>query len=141
MIEILLADDNPHDINFIEQALQQGGLLHNLHIVNNGQDALDFLSQIPPYDNVPRPDLIILDLHMPVLNGLEVLEKIKTNQNLLSIPTVILTSSDAEQDISDAYQSHVNAYIVKPVDFNKFIDVVGKTKDFWFTIVKRPPSP
>jgi len=140
MIEILLAEDNPHDVRFVEQALKSGKLLHNLHVVRDGEDALDFLYKRAPYESVPRPDLILLDLNMPNLSGQEVLEEIKHDKDLLSIPTVVLTSSDADGDIVNAYKTHVNAYIVKPVDFKKFFDIVRKIEDFWLVIVKRPPK-
>lgn len=139
-IQILLAEDSPHDIRFIQQALSQGGLINNLHIVNDGEDALDFLYRRGNYPEAPRPDLILLDLNMPNVDGQEVLEDIKNNEDLKTIPVIVLTSSEAELDILQAYRAHVNAYIVKPVDFEKFIGVVKKIEDFWLVIVRRPEN-
>lgn len=139
-LEILLAEDNPHDITFVKKSFSQGRLLNNLHVVQDGEEALDFLYKRGNFIQAPRPDLILLDLNMPNIDGQEVLEDIKNNPDLRRIPTIVLTSSDLEKDIVDAYNAYVNAYIVKPVNFHNFMNVVKKIEDFWLVLAKRPPK-
>lgn len=137
-IEILLVEDNPGDIRLTQEAMKDARVANNLHVVKNGEDAMDFLLQRGTYRDAPRPDIILLDLNLPCKDGMEVLVEIKQLERLMNIPVVILTSSDSEQDILGAYQQHANCYITKPLDFGKFSEVVRLIEGFWFTIVKLP---
>lgn len=139
-IEILLVEDNPGDIRLTQEAMKDARVANNLHVVRNGEDALDFLLQQGNYPQAPRPDIILLDLNLPCKDGMEVLVEIKQLERLMNIPVVILTTSDAEEDILGAYQQHANCYITKPLDFGKFSEVVRLIEGFWFTIVKLPAS-
>jgi len=139
-VEILLAEDNPGDVKLTEKALEQGKVLNNLHVVNDGVEAMAYLRQEGEYDSAPRPDLLLLDLNMPRKDGQEVLRDIKADENLRRIPVVVLTSSEAEEDIIDSYDLHANAYLTKPVDFDGFVDIVSSIEEFWLSVVKRPPK-
>jgi len=139
-VEILLAEDNPGDVKLTQKALDRGQVLNNLHVVNDGVEALAFLHQEGEYADVPRPDLLLLDLNMPKKDGKAVLSEIKSDEDLRRIPVVVLTSSAAEEDIVQSYELHANAYLTKPVDFDGFLDIVGRIEDFWLTVVKRPPE-
>jgi two-component system, chemotaxis family, response regulator Rcp1 len=139
-VEILLVEDNPGDVRLTKEALKEGKVRNNLHAVDDGVKALAFLRREKPYENAARPDLVLLDLNLPRKGGREVLEEIKRDSLLRHIPVVILTSSEAEQDIVRAYELHANCYITKPVDLDQFITVVKSIEDFWFSIVKLPPS-
>lgn len=138
IIEILLIEDNPGDARLIQEALKDGKVNNNLHIVYDGEEATDFLFKKNKYRNAPRPDLIILDLNLPKKNGQEVLAEIKTDEDLKTIPVVILTISKAEEDIIKTYKLHANCFITKPIDLNKFIEAVKSIEDFWLTLVKLP---
>lgn len=120
------------------EALQESKLLHNLRVLDNGEEAVRYLRREPPYEEVPRPDLVLLDLNLPRLDGREVLSMIKADPSLRSIPCVVLTTSDAEDDVARSYDLHANAYVTKPVDFTAFIRVVRQIDDFFFTIVRLP---
>jgi chemotaxis family two-component system response regulator Rcp1 len=137
-VEILLVEDNIADIRLTREVLKDSKVRNNLHSVMDGVEALGFLNQDGKYENVPRPDLILLDLNLPKKDGREVLEEIKNDSNLKRIPVVILTTSKAEQDILKSYNLHANCYITKPVDLDQFIIVVKSIEEFWFTIVKLP---
>lgn len=137
-IEILLVEDSLGDIRLTQEALEDSKLKNNLHIVMDGEAAMDFLNQVGEYKNAVKPDLILLDLNLPKKNGQEVLADIKENENLKRIPVVILTMSGAEEDILRAYGLHANCFITKPVDLEQFIEVVKSIENFWFTIVKLP---
>jgi CheY-like chemotaxis protein len=137
-VEILLVEDNPGDVRLTREALQESKLYNNLHVVMDGEAAMDFVRQRGEYADMPRPDLVLLELNLPKKDGREVLEDIKADEELQSIPVVILTTSEADEDIVNTYELHANAYITKPVGMEKFIDVVKSVKDFWFTIVKLP---
>lgn len=139
-VEILLAEDNPGDVKLTEKALERGKVLNNLHVVTDGVEALSFLRQEGEYADEPRPDLILLDLNMPRLSGVDVLEAIDEEPALCRIPIVVLTSSEAEQDIVRSYDLNANAYLTKPVDFQGFLDVVERIEDFWLSVVKFPPE-
>lgn len=139
-VEILLAEDNPGDVKLTQKALEKGRLTNNLHVVNDGVETMQFLRGEGEYVDRPRPDLILLDLNMPRKDGREVLEDIKGNPGLKRIPVVVLTSSEAEEDVLRSYELHANAYLTKPVDFSGFIDVVGKLEEFWLQVVKLPPE-
>jgi chemotaxis family two-component system response regulator Rcp1 len=139
-IEILLVEDNPGDVRLTVEALKDGKVLNQLHVVEDGVAALDFLYMRAPYTNVPRPDLILLDLNLPRKNGREILAEIKSDDSLKTIPVVILTTSEAEQDILRAYSLHANCYISKPVGYDQFTNIVRSIEAFWLTIVKLPPK-
>ena len=139
-VEILLVEDSPADVRLTREALKDKKLHNRLHVVTDGEKALSFLFREGEYRDAPRPDLILLDLNLPRKNGTEVLETIKKDKNLLSIPVVILTSSRAEEDIVRSYGLHANCYMSKPVDFKQFHTVVESISNFWFSIVKLPPK-
>jgi len=139
-IEILLAEDNPGDVRLTEKALDHGNIINNLHVVENGVEAIKFLRQEGEYADVPRPDLILLDLNMPKKDGREVMEDMEVDPELRRIPVVVLTSSEAEEDVVRSYELNANAYLTKPVDFDGFVDIVKRIEDFWFSVVKMPPK-
>jgi CheY-like chemotaxis protein len=137
-IDILLVEDNPGDIDLTREALEEAKVLNRLHVVEDGEQALDFVFRRGPFANAPRPDLILLDLNLPKRDGREVLEEIRTAAEVTEIPIVILTSSQAEEDIVRAYRLHANCYITKPVNFVQFLKIIHAIEDFWLTIVKLP---
>jgi len=139
-IEILLAEDNPGDVKLTQKALERGKIQNTLHVVNDGVEAMAFLRQEGEYADAPRPDLFLLDLNMPRMGGREVLEALDGEESLGRIPVVVLTSSEAEQDIVDSYDRHANAYLTKPVNFEGFVDIVRRIEEFWLTVVKQPPE-
>ena len=137
-IEILLVEDNPGDVRLTQEALRDGKVRNRMYVVGYGMEALAFLRREGQYAQAVRPDLILLDLNLPKRNGFEVLAEIKAHDDLKRIPIVILTTSQAEQDIVKGYDLHANAYVVKPVDMDQFITVVKSIEDFWVEIVKLP---
>lgn len=137
-IHILMVEDNPGDVRLTMEALEEGKLHNRLDVVEDGEQALAFLHRTGKYKDAPTPDLILLDLNLPKRDGREVLSEIKTNEHLRNIPVVILTSSQAEEDITRAYDLHANAYVSKPVDLDSFIRVVKSIEGFWLEIVKLP---
>jgi chemotaxis family two-component system response regulator Rcp1 len=137
-IDILLVEDNPGDVRLIQEAFKSGKIRNNLYIVHDGVKALDFLHQKDSFTEVPRPDLILLDLNLPKKDGRQVLEEIKYESDLRRIPVVILTSSKTDEDILRSYDLHANCYIPKPVDPNEFIHVIRSIESFWLTVVKLP---
>jgi chemotaxis family two-component system response regulator Rcp1 len=137
-IDILLVEDNPGDVRLTVEALKEDKLQNNLHIVKDGIEAMAFLYQDGEYADAPRPDLILLDLNLPKKDGREVLEEIKADENLRRIPVVILTTSQAEEDVLKTYDLHANCYITKPVNLDQFAKVVQSIEQFWLTIVKLP---
>ncbi len=139
-IEILLVEDNPGDVRLTIEGFKEGKILNNLSVVSNGVEALAFLRREGEYANAPRPELILLDLNLPRKDGREVLAEIKNDNNLKRIPVVILTSSEAEQDIVKSYNLHANCYITKPVELDQFIGVIKNIEHFWLTVVKLPPG-
>ena len=138
-IEILLVEDNPGDIRLTQEAFKEGKISNNLNVVGDGVEAMAFLQQEGQYAHAPRPDVILLDLNLPKKDGHEVLAEIKEDENLRRIPVVILTTSQAEQDILKTYDLHANCYITKPVDLERFITVVKSIEAFWLSVVKLPP--
>jgi CheY-like chemotaxis protein len=140
LITILLVEDNLGDVRLTREALKEGKIRNVMYDVNNGVEALAFLRQTGQYANAVRPDLILLDLNLPKKSGLEVLAEIKADQDLKRIPVVVLTTSQAEQDVLRSYNHHANAYVAKPVDLDQFIVVVKSIEDFWLEIVKLPPD-
>jgi two-component system response regulator len=137
-IEILLVEDNPGDVELTREALHDSKVHMHLSVVNDGVEALAFLRRQTRYADAPRPDLILLDLNLPRKDGRGVLAEIKADPELRQIPVVILTSSQAEQDILRAYELHANCYVTKPVDLDQFITIVRSIEQFWFTVVKLP---
>ena len=139
-VEILLVEDNPGDADLAREALESGKLLISLHVVGDGEAAMAFLRREGAYANAPRPDLILLDLNMPKKDGRAVLAEVKADEALKSIPVVILTTSQSEEDIVRTYNLHANCFISKPIDLNQFVKVLQAIEDFWFTIVRLPPN-
>jgi len=137
-VEILLVEDNPGDVRLTEEALKEGKVLNNIHLANDGVEAVSFLQKEGKYTDAVRPDLILLDLNLPKKDGREVLMEIKKDEALRRIPVVVLTTSMAEEDIIRTYDYHANCYITKPVDFDQFIKVVKSIEDFWLSVVKLP---
>ena len=137
-IEILLVEDNPGDVRLTREALKDAKVINNLHVAGDGVAAMDFLHRQSEHHNAVRPDLILLDLNLPKKDGREVLSEIKADPGLRQIPVVILTTSKAEEDILKTYDLHANCYITKPVDLEKFIEVISAIEDFWLSIVKLP---
>jgi len=137
-IEILLVEDNPGDVRLTQEAARETKVHNNIHVVTNGLDAMAFLHREGRFGSVPRPDLILLDLNMPGMDGREVLRRVKADENLRRIPVVIITSSQAEEDILRAYDLQASCYVTKPVDLDQFIKVVKNIENFWLTIVKLP---
>ena len=137
-IEILLVEDNPGDVRLTREALRENKVNNNLHVAVDGVDALDFLFRRGKYVDALHPDLVLLDLNLPKKNGREVLAEVKADPLLRRIPVVILTTSDAEQDILASYDLHANCYITKPVDLDRFIEVVKSIEGFWLCVVKLP---
>ncbi|MFB6227193.1 MAG: response regulator [Halobacteriales archaeon] len=139
-VEILLAEDNPGDVKLTQKALEEGNIANNLHVVNDGVEALRFLNQEGEHTDEPRPDIILLDLNMPRKDGQEVLEELKDDDDLGRIPVVVLTSSESEEDIIKSYDLNANAYMTKPVDFDGFVNIVNRLEEFWIRVVKLPPK-
>ena len=137
-VNILLIEDNPGDVRLTQEAFKEGRLAIQMDVVMDGVEAIKFLRKEAPYTDSTTPDLILLDLNLPKRDGREVLEEIKSDPNLKRIPVVILTTSNAEQDILKSYNLHVNCYINKPVDFDKFFDIIQKIEDFWLTTAILP---
>ena len=137
-IEILLVEDNPGDVELTREALDTGKVANRLHVVDDGADAVDFLFRRGSFTEAPRPDIILLDLNLPKKDGRQVLSEIKAEPSLAQIPVVVLTTSQAEEDILRAYQLHANCYVTKPVDFNQFLHIVSTIEEFWLSVVKLP---
>jgi CheY-like chemotaxis protein len=137
-IEILLVEDSPSDTDLTVEALAAAKICNRLSVVEDGVQAIQFLRREGTYAQAPRPDLILLDLNLPRKDGREVLAEIKADPKLQSIPVVVLTTSHAEKDVLCAYALHANCYILKPVDFRQFMDVVRAVESFWLTVVKLP---
>jgi CheY-like chemotaxis protein len=137
-VEILLVEDNPGDVRLTKEALKEGKVYSNLHWAKDGVEALEFLRRQGKFADVPRPDIILLDLNLPKKDGREVLSEIKNDDDLKRIPVVILTTSKAEEDVLRSYQLHANCYVTKPVDLDKFIVVVQSIDKFWLTVVTLP---
>jgi chemotaxis family two-component system response regulator Rcp1 len=137
-VDILLVEDSPGDVRLTREALREGKVINQLQVVGDGVEALDYLFQRGAYVGAPRPDLILLDLNLPRKDGREVLAEIKADATLKRIPVVVLTTSQAEEDVLRSYNLHANCYIPKPVDFDRFIQVVRSIDAFWLSVVKLP---
>ena len=137
-IEILLVEDNPGDVELTREGLADGRIRNTLHVTSDGEEAMAFLRREGQYTTMPLPDLILLDLNLPRKDGREVLAAIKADEGLKHIPVIVLTSSQAEEDILRSYRTHANCYISKPLRFGEFVKVVHAIEDFWFTIVRLP---
>ena len=139
-IDILLVEDDPGDVLITREALEHSKVKNTLHTVVDGEEALAFLRQEGDFAGATRPDLILLDLNLPRRDGREVLAEIKSDPELRRIPVVVLTTSQAEEDILRSYDLHANAFVTKPVDFQRFVDVVRQVDEFFFAVVRLPPS-
>lgn len=139
VVDILLVEDNPTDVMMTREAFLHHKVLNPLHVAEDGVVAMEYLNRRGEFESVRLPGLIILDLNLPRKGGREVLEEIKAHPVLCTIPVVVLTTSQAEEDVLKSYGLHANCYITKPVDFPKFIDVVHTINDFWFGVVTLPP--
>jgi two-component system, chemotaxis family, response regulator Rcp1 len=137
-IEILLVEDSPGDVRLTQEALRDAKVQNNLHVATDGEEAIAFLRRTGSYAEVPRPDLILLDLNLPKKDGREILAEIKADPSLKTIPVVVLTTSESEADILQSYQLHANCYITKPVDLEGFMKVVRSIEGFWLSIVRFP---
>ena len=138
VIDVLLVEDDPGDVLLIREAFEDNKVHNRLHVVPDGVEALTFLRQEGEHADAPRPDLVLLDLNLPRKDGREVLAEVKGDESLQHIPVVVLTTSKAEEDVLRSYKLHANAYVTKPVDFNRFIEVVRQIDEFFVTVVKLP---
>ena len=138
-VDILLVEDNPGDVRLTREAMKEAHIAVNLLVANDGLEAMKMLRQEAPYGSQPLPDLVLLDLNMPKMDGREVLRQIKSSDDLKHIPVVVLTTSAAEADIAHAYDMHANCYITKPVDLDRFISVVRSIEEYWCSVVTLPP--
>jgi len=138
-IEVLLVEDDPGDVLMTQEAFEEHKVRNNLAVVSDGQEALAYLRREGNFADAPRPDLILLDLNLPKMDGREVLANIKDDEDLRRIPVVVLTTSQADEDILRSYSLHANAYVTKPVDFERFIAVVRQIDEFFVSVVKLPP--
>ncbi|WP_425148533.1 response regulator [Deinococcus sp.] len=138
-IEILLVEDSEADVFLTREAFAEEGILNRLHVVHDGVEAMSFLRRQAEYTGVPRPDVILLDINMPRKNGLEVLAELKADAELSSIPVIVMTTSEAEQDVLRSYQNHASSYVVKPVEFERFYGAIHALGTYMLTIVRLPP--
>lgn len=139
-ITVLIVEDNRADIRLVQEVLKEGKIYIDLEIVEDGIEAMAYLRKEDKYKDKDTPDIILLDLNMPRKSGFEVLAEMKEDPDLKRIPVIVMTISKAEEDVLKSYNLYANAYIVKPVEFNQFMDAVRSIKDFWLTIVKLPPK-
>jgi two-component system, chemotaxis family, response regulator Rcp1 len=140
-IEILLVEDSAADVRLTREALKEARVYNTLHVVGDGVLAMDFLRQQGAYQGAPRPDLVLLDLNLPRKDGREVLAEVNGDDELKRIPVVVLTTSQAEEDILRSYDLHANAYVAKPVQLEEFLRVIRALEQFWLAVVTLPPSP
>ncbi len=140
-VQLLLVEDNPDDVLITQRALKHSRVANDLHVTRDGQEALDFLFHHGDWDSdTPRPDLILLDVNLPRVNGMEVLQQIRSNPQLSTIPVIMLTASDREEDIVKSYRLGSNTYIQKPVEFEKFLHALEVLGEYWIVIAKLPPA-
>ena len=140
LIEVLLVEDDEGDVVMTREALEEGKVLNRLHVVGDGVEAIEFLRREGQYAEAPRPDLILLDLNLPRRDGRQVLAEVKGDADLRRIPIVVLTTSEAEEDILRSYDLHANAYVTKPVDFDRFVAVIQQIDEFFISVVRLPTS-
>ncbi|WP_288401936.1 response regulator [uncultured Deinococcus sp.] len=140
-VEILLVEDSEPDILLTQEAFAEAQVRNRLHVARDGDEAIEFLRRQGQYAQVPRPDVILLDINMPRKNGLEVLAELKADPELASIPVLMLTTSQADTDVSDAYARHASGYVIKPVGFENFLEAIRAFENFWLTFVRFPPRP
>lgn len=138
IVEILLVEDSPGDVRLTREALDEHKIINNLHVARDGIEAMEYLKKRGEFADAVRPDIILLDLNLPKMDGREVLKKIKHDAELKTIPVVILSTSDADEDISVAYKNYANCYITKPIDLEQYVKVVQSFQNFWLSIVKLP---
>ncbi len=139
-VEILLVEDNPADAELAKIGLRSGKILNDVHVVEDGEQAMAFLRREGTYEDAPKPDLVLLDLNLPGMDGREVLQEIKNDAALRSIPVIVLTTSDAAPDIARAYENYASGYLTKPVDFTSFHELMAGLADYWFSLVRLPPK-
>ena len=139
IIEILLVEDNEPDVLLTLEAFEEASVPNRLHVARDGVEALQFLRREGPHKDAPRPDVILMDINMPRKNGLEVLDELKADPGLACIPVVMLTTSQAEDDVRSSYQRHASGYVVKPVGFENFLSAMKAFESFWLTFVRFPP--
>jgi CheY-like chemotaxis protein len=138
-IDVLLVEDDEGDVIMTREALEEGRIVNRLHVVGDGVEALEYLRRQPPHTRAVRPDLVLLDLNLPRVDGLQVLKEIKDDDDLRRIPVVVLTTSEAEEDVVRSYDLHANAFVSKPVDFDRFVTVIRQIDDFFISVVRLPP--
>lgn len=139
-VEFLLAEDNPGDVRLTQEGLRESKISNNLYVVQDGVEAMEFVRREGKYADAPTPDIVLLDLNLPKMDGHQVLAQIKSDPALKSIPVVIMTSSEAEQDILATYSAHANCYVTKPIDLDHFIKVIQSIEHFWLSVVTLPSS-
>lgn len=138
LIDVLLVEDDPGDVLMTREAFEENKVANRLAVVNDGASAMEYLRKEGQYAQAPTPDMVLLDLNLPRMDGREVLAAMKSDEALRSIPVVVLTTSEAEEDVLRSYSLHANAYVTKPVDFQRFIDVVRQIDDFFVSVVRLP---
>ena len=139
-IEVLLVEDDEGDVLMTREALEEGKVLNRLNVVGDGVEAVSYLRRDGDYSDAVRPDLVLLDLNLPKRDGRQVLEEIKDDPDLRRIPIVVLTTSEAEEDVLRSYDLHANAYVTKPVDFERFVEVIRQIDEFFISVVRLPGS-
>jgi CheY-like chemotaxis protein len=142
-LTVLLVEDNPRDVRLTQRAFQQAGLPHDLRVVRDGDEALAYLHRAGAYkatETAPRPDVILLDLNLPRMGGHELLREVKQDSRFKQVPIIVLTTSERPDDVRLAYDAGANAYLLKPVEFNRFTEVIGQLGKFWLEIVELPPE-
>ena len=139
-IEVLLVEDDEGDVLITREALAEGKVINRLNVVNDGVEAIEYLRHEGAFAEATRPDLILLDLNLPKKDGLQVLEEVKADDDLRRIPVIVLTTSAADEDVVRSYDLHANAYVTKPVDFDRFVDVIRQIDDFFISVVRLPPA-
>ena len=139
-IEVLLVEDDEGDVLMTREALAEGKVINRLNVVNDGVEAVEYLRRDGKYAEASRPDLILLDLNLPKKDGRQVLEEVKADESLRRIPVIVLTTSAADEDVLRSYDLHANAYVTKPVDFDRFVEVIRQIDDFFISVVRLPPS-
>lgn len=137
-IDILLIEDNPRDITLFQEAFDNGNTTNDIHVVRDGVEALDYMFKRGKHVNVMTPDIVFLDISMPKKNGIEVLQAIKADKELRMVPVIMLSTSNNKEDIVRAYKNYANSYIIKPIDFNKFVEIIKTVESFWMTLSELP---